>query len=161
MCIPWTYVITRQSNPPISQSNSLCNEFTSVWSMFVYSSINDVVFFCTYLRGKGSSLTIVVDHLFFGQEPVIYHITLQHPDKSWIHITYNPRLKQHNTPLHQFYFVSIGFIAINTSTYRSKHHFFGSKLYQTFDLNYCSYHSYLLQIQGKMQFCLFVLFYLC
>ena len=37
-CVPgiqWTHVlylvvITRQSNPPISQFNSLCNEFTSV-----------------------------------------------------------------------------------------------------------------------------------
>jgi len=26
------------SNPPISQLNSLCNEFTSVWPMFVYNS---------------------------------------------------------------------------------------------------------------------------
>ena len=43
MCIQWTHVlysvvITRQSNPPISQFNSLCNEFTSVWSMFVYNT---------------------------------------------------------------------------------------------------------------------------
>ena len=30
-------VITRQSNPPISQFNSPCNEFTSFWSMFVYN----------------------------------------------------------------------------------------------------------------------------
>ena len=42
MCLQWTcvlysIVITRQSNPPISQFNSLCNEFTSVWSMFVYN----------------------------------------------------------------------------------------------------------------------------
>ena len=39
MCIQWTrvlysVVITRQSNPPISQFNSPCNEFTSFWSMF-------------------------------------------------------------------------------------------------------------------------------
>ena len=43
MCIQWTQdkysVITRQSNPPISQFNSPCNEFTSVWSMFVYNSV--------------------------------------------------------------------------------------------------------------------------
>jgi len=31
-------VITRQSNPPISQFDSPCNEFTSFWSMFVYNS---------------------------------------------------------------------------------------------------------------------------
>jgi len=44
--------ITRQSNPPISQFNSLCNEFTSFWSMFVYNIssqngdpiLNEVVF---------------------------------------------------------------------------------------------------------------------
>ena len=41
MCIQWTralysVVITGHSNPPISQFNSLCNEFTSVWSMFVH-----------------------------------------------------------------------------------------------------------------------------
>ena len=39
MCIQrtrvlYSVVITRQSNPPISEFNSLCNEFTSVWSMF-------------------------------------------------------------------------------------------------------------------------------
>jgi len=39
MCIQWTRVIysdviTRQSNPPNSQFNSPCNEFTSDWSMF-------------------------------------------------------------------------------------------------------------------------------
>ena len=43
MCIHWTHVlysvvITRQSNPPISQFNSPCNEFTSVRSMFVCNS---------------------------------------------------------------------------------------------------------------------------
>ena len=31
----YSVVITRQSNPLMSQFNSLCNEFTSVWSMFV------------------------------------------------------------------------------------------------------------------------------
>jgi len=45
MCIQWTrvlyyVVITRKSNPPISQFNSPCNEFTSVWSMFVYNINN-------------------------------------------------------------------------------------------------------------------------
>ena len=40
MYIQWTrvlfsVVITQQSNPSISQFNSLCNEFTSFWSMFV------------------------------------------------------------------------------------------------------------------------------
>ena len=34
----YSVVITRQSNPPISQFNSMCNEFTSVWSMFVYNT---------------------------------------------------------------------------------------------------------------------------
>jgi len=48
MCIQWTrvlysVVITRQSNPPISQFNSLCNELTSVWSMFVYNSRYDMI----------------------------------------------------------------------------------------------------------------------
>jgi len=42
MSIEWTrviysLVITRQSNPPISQFNSPCNEFTSFWSMFLYN----------------------------------------------------------------------------------------------------------------------------
>ena len=42
-CIQWTHVlysvvITRQSNPPISQYNSPCNKFTSFCSMFVYNS---------------------------------------------------------------------------------------------------------------------------
>jgi len=45
MCLQWTrvlysVVITRQSNPPISQFNSPCNEFTSVWSMFVYNTLS-------------------------------------------------------------------------------------------------------------------------
>jgi len=44
MCIHWkrvlySVVITRQSNTPISQFNSLCNEFTSVWTMFVYNTL--------------------------------------------------------------------------------------------------------------------------
>ena len=30
--------VTWQSNPPSSQFNSLCNEFMSVWSMFVYNT---------------------------------------------------------------------------------------------------------------------------
>jgi len=43
MCIQWTrvlysVVITRQSNLPISQFNSLCNEFTSFGSMFEYNN---------------------------------------------------------------------------------------------------------------------------
>ena len=33
----YSVVITWKSNPPISQFNSLCNEFTSVWSMFLYN----------------------------------------------------------------------------------------------------------------------------
>jgi len=45
MCIHWKRVLysvvitqlTRQSNPPISQFNSPCNEITSVWSMFPFS----------------------------------------------------------------------------------------------------------------------------
>ena len=35
----YSVVITRQSNPHISQFNSPCNEFTSVWSMFLYSTM--------------------------------------------------------------------------------------------------------------------------
>ena len=46
MCIQWTrvlysVVITRQSNPPIPQFNSTCNEFTSIWSMFGYNTFVD------------------------------------------------------------------------------------------------------------------------
>ena len=33
----YSVVITRQSNPPISQFSSPCTEFKSVWSMFVYN----------------------------------------------------------------------------------------------------------------------------
>ena len=45
MSIQWTrvlysIVITRQSIPPISQFNSLCNELTSFWSMFVYNMVD-------------------------------------------------------------------------------------------------------------------------
>jgi len=47
MCMYWTHVlysvvITWQSNPPNSQFNSPCNEFTSVWSMFVYNTCIDL-----------------------------------------------------------------------------------------------------------------------
>ena len=43
MCIQWTrglysVVVTRQSNPPISQFNRPCNEFTIGWPMFVYNT---------------------------------------------------------------------------------------------------------------------------
>jgi len=34
----YSVVITWQSNQPISQYNSPCNEFTSDWSMFVYNT---------------------------------------------------------------------------------------------------------------------------
>ena len=53
MYIQWTrvlysVVLTRQSNPPISHFNSPCNEFKSVWSMFVYNtSYTSVVWFHT------------------------------------------------------------------------------------------------------------------
>jgi len=30
----YSVVITHQSNPPVSKFSSLCNEFSSVWSMF-------------------------------------------------------------------------------------------------------------------------------
>ena len=30
----YSVVITLQSNPPVSKFSSLCNEFSSVWSMF-------------------------------------------------------------------------------------------------------------------------------
>ena len=45
MCIQWTrvlysIVITWQSSPPISQFNSMCNAFTSVWSMLVYNTFS-------------------------------------------------------------------------------------------------------------------------
>ena len=50
MCIHWTrvlysVVITRQSNPPISQFNRLCNEFMSVWSIFVYNTMAKSAFY--------------------------------------------------------------------------------------------------------------------
>ena len=43
MCIQrtrviYSVVITRPCNLPISEFNSPCNEFTSVWSMFAYNS---------------------------------------------------------------------------------------------------------------------------
>ena len=37
----YSVVITRQSNPPISQFNRPYNEFTSVWSMFVCTIMNE------------------------------------------------------------------------------------------------------------------------
>jgi len=48
MCIQWTRVLysgvlTRQSNPSITQFNSPCNKPMSVWSMFVYSNIGLMV----------------------------------------------------------------------------------------------------------------------
>ena len=54
MCIQWTrvlysVVVTWQSNPPISQINSLCNEFTSVWSMFVYNTISYYIQYILYI----------------------------------------------------------------------------------------------------------------
>jgi len=47
----YSVVIPRQSSPAISQFDSPCNEFTSVWSMFVYTncSRNLVVFLNTVL----------------------------------------------------------------------------------------------------------------
>jgi len=50
MCIQWTHVlysivITWQSNQPISQFNSLCNELTRFWSMFVYNIYNLAISF--------------------------------------------------------------------------------------------------------------------
>ena len=37
-CVLYSVVMTRQSNTPILQFNSPCNEFTSFWSMFVYNT---------------------------------------------------------------------------------------------------------------------------
>ena len=58
MCIQWTWVlysvvITWQSNPPIPQFNSPCNEFTSLWSMLVYN--NDCTIFYYNLMSKFST----------------------------------------------------------------------------------------------------------
>jgi len=39
----YSVVITRQSNPSISQFRSPCNEFTSFWSMFVYNNLSKVI----------------------------------------------------------------------------------------------------------------------
>ena len=52
MRIQWTrvlysVVITGQSNPPISQFKSMCNECRSVWSMCVYNYNGTV--FCVLL----------------------------------------------------------------------------------------------------------------
>ena len=54
MCIQWarvlySVVITQQSNPPISQFNSPCNEFTSFWSMFVYNNVIQCIVIMTYI----------------------------------------------------------------------------------------------------------------
>ena len=48
MYILWTRalysaVITRQSNPPLSQFNSLCNKFKSFWAMFLYNSRSKIL----------------------------------------------------------------------------------------------------------------------
>ena len=61
MCIQWTHVIFSvviiwQSNAPISQFNSLCNEFTSVWSMFVYNNKSVIAVWrrcCRYVGKNG------------------------------------------------------------------------------------------------------------
>jgi len=37
----YSIVLTRQYNPPISQFNRPYNEFTSVWSMFVCTIMNE------------------------------------------------------------------------------------------------------------------------
>ena len=42
----YSVVITRYSNPPISQFSSPCNEFTIVWSMFVYNIHTEVIQQC-------------------------------------------------------------------------------------------------------------------
>jgi len=44
-CVLYSVVITWQSNPPISQFNSPYNEFTSVWSMFVYNTFAIIYLF--------------------------------------------------------------------------------------------------------------------
>ena len=63
MCIHWTLVlypvvITRPSNPPISQFNSPCNEFTSFWSMFVYNTMFYwLLFYCFYTHLDNCKIT--------------------------------------------------------------------------------------------------------
>ena len=44
----YSVVTTRQCNPPMSQFNSLCNEFTGFWSMFMY--ITKTINLCLSLR---------------------------------------------------------------------------------------------------------------
>ena len=49
MCIQWTWVLysvvkTWQSNSPISQFNSLCNEFTSVWPLCLYTILDICIY---------------------------------------------------------------------------------------------------------------------
>ena len=53
MCIQWTRVlfpdvITWQSNPPISQVNIPCNEFTSAWLMCTCTTHTIKVLLCTH-----------------------------------------------------------------------------------------------------------------
>ena len=62
-------VITWQSNLPISQFNSPCNEHTSVWSMFVYNTIL-LLFVCL----ETFDVTVHNETL-----------TLQSPMKPWRH----------------------------------------------------------------------------
>jgi len=70
VCIHWSrviysVVIVWQSNPSISQFNSPCNEFTSVWPMFVYKT----------------SLYISANHVTTTHKPIArkYNITLSSP----------------------------------------------------------------------------------
>ena len=79
MCIQWTrvlysVVITRQSNPPISQFNSLCNEFTSVWSMCVYNNNCDLEISHLGTHYGGSTRGMVLYSLYRGMVLIVYSL---------------------------------------------------------------------------------------
>ena len=65
MCIQWTRVLNSiwQHDPHVSQFNSLCNEFTSVWSMFAYNNrtMQDYNIAFTYRRVKVEVFKVVLN----------------------------------------------------------------------------------------------------
>ena len=70
MCLQWTrvlysVVITRQSNPLISQFNSSCNEFTlSVWSMCLYNNSSQRLFLLWIVYTQYCSVFTSVCHQY-------------------------------------------------------------------------------------------------
>jgi len=69
MCIQWTrviysVVIAWQSNPPILQFNSPCDEFTSVWSMFVYNTFP--IRICLHIQTEVSTQILLNYYILIG-----------------------------------------------------------------------------------------------